>query len=113
MLYPGEGTFQHRAILAGAGRKLAGRATARGGAQEALEELVEQARHNGRTVISSEFSTTSTATAGAMIGDLGGAQRVSVAVTFDPSARSSLGLAAAAQGRLHRAVQPVPQDGLR
>ncbi len=84
VLYPGEGTFQHRAILAGAGRKYGWQGDgAREVPKKHWEELVEQARHNGRTVISSEFfDDVDPATAGAMIGDLGGAQRVSVAVTL-------------------------------
>ena len=67
------------------------------------EELVEQARHNSRTVISGEFlDDVDPATAGAMIGDLGGAQRVQRGGDLAIHRRDPpLGLAAAAEGRLH------------
>ena len=82
--YPGTGTFQHRAILAGADRKYGWQ---NNGAREVprkhWDDLVAQSAFDGRTVVSSEFlDDVDEATARRMIDDLGGPQRVRVVVTL-------------------------------
>ena len=82
--YPGSGTFQHRAILAGADRKYGWQ---NNGAREVPKkywnDLVQQARFDGRTIVSSEFlDDVDPDTARRMIDELGGPQRVRVVVTL-------------------------------
>ena len=82
--YPGEGTFQHRAALAGAGRRYGWQ---NNGAREVpkkyWDELVAQSAFDGRTVVSSEFlDDIDETTARRMIDDLGGPSRVRVVITL-------------------------------
>ncbi len=82
--YPGTTTFQHRAILAGSGRKYGWQGN---GAREVPKkhwtDLVAQVDHPGRTVISSEFlDDVDVDTAGRMIDELGGAAKVNVVITL-------------------------------
>ncbi len=82
--YPGDGTFHHRAILAGADRKYGWQ---NNGAREVprkyWDELVAEAAFGGRTIVSSEFlDDVDETTARRMIDDLGGPQRVRVVVTL-------------------------------
>lgn len=84
--YPGTSTFQHGAVLAGAGRTHGWQEdTPEQISSQPWEELVKQARYDGRTVISSEFfDDLDEATARRMIDQLGGPQRVRIAVTLRP-----------------------------
>lgn len=82
--YPGTDTFQHRAIFAGTGTVYGWQDR---GAQEVprrhWDDMVAQARYDGRTVISSEFlDDVDPATARRLIDDLGGPERVRVVVTL-------------------------------
>ncbi|HQR80156.1 MAG TPA: hypothetical protein PLT68_08055, partial [Actinomycetota bacterium] len=82
--YPGSDTFQHRAIFAGAGTVYGWQDR---GAQAVprrhWDEMVAQARYDGRTVISSEFlDDVDPATARRLIDDLGGPGRVRVVITL-------------------------------
>lgn len=82
--YPGTGTFQHRAILAGSGRRYGWQGD---GAREVpmkhWTDLVAQVGHPGRTVISSEFlDDVDVDTARRMIDELGGVAKVNVVVTL-------------------------------
>jgi hypothetical protein len=84
VLYPGSGTFQHRPILAGADRMYGWQ---NNGAREVPKkywnDLVQEARSDGRTIISSEFlDDVDPETARRMIDELGGPQRVRVVVTL-------------------------------
>lgn len=82
--YPGTGTFHHRAVLGGADRKYGWQNNgARAVPRKHWDELVAEARFDGRTIVSSEFlDDVDEATARRMIDDLGGPQRVRVAVTL-------------------------------
>lgn len=82
--YPGSSLYHHRAVLAGAGRTYGWQGD---GAREVPRkhwlELVGQADHDGRTVISSEFlDDLEPEVARRMVDDLGGAGRVNVVVTL-------------------------------
>jgi hypothetical protein len=82
--YPGASTFQHRAVLAGAGRTF--------GWQEAQREDISRAEWDtlvaqatGTAVISSEFfDDLEVDTARRMVSDLGGSTRVRVVITLRP-----------------------------
>lgn len=78
--YPGSGTYQHTAVLAGAGRTYGWQRDAE--VPEGLwEDLVSQAR--GRSIISSEFlDDVAPEVASRMVEDLGGPQRVRVVITL-------------------------------
>ncbi len=82
--YPGSSTYHHRAVLGGAGKAYGWQD--RGAQQmprEAWDAMVEQARFNGRTIISSEFLDNVDPQVGAaMIQDLGGPDRVHVVITL-------------------------------
>lgn len=82
--YPGSDTFQHRAIFAGAGTVYGWQDKgAKAVPKRHWDDLVAQARYDGRTVISSEFlDDVDPATARRLIDDLGGPQRVRVVVTL-------------------------------
>lgn len=82
--YPGEGTFQHMAVLAGAERKRGWREK---GAvkpdKQHWNELVAQTQWPGRTIVSSEFlDDVDLKAARRVVEDLGGPQRVRVVVTL-------------------------------
>jgi len=82
--YPGNDTFQHRAIFAGTGTVYGWQES---GTREVpkrhWEELVAQAAYEGRTVISSEFlDDVDVDTARRIVDDLGGPARVRVVITL-------------------------------
>ena len=82
--YPGTSTYQHRAIMGGAGKAYGWQDR---GAKEVprktWDALVSQSRFKGRTIISSEFLDNVEADVAArMVADLGGPQRVRVVVTL-------------------------------
>lgn len=82
--YPGTSTYQHRAIMGGAGKAYGWQDR---GAKEVprktWDALVAQARFSGRTIVSSEFLDNVEAdVAQRMVDDLGGRDRVSVVVTL-------------------------------
>ncbi len=82
--YPGEGEFQHSAVLAGAGRTFGWQdESAPPVSRQKWDDLVAGAR--GTAVISSEFfDNLEVETATRMINELGGPARVRVVVTLRP-----------------------------
>lgn len=82
--YPGKGTYQHNAVLAGANRPFGWRDN---GAVEHPKKhwnrLLKQAKWDGRTIVSSEFLDDVRPEVGAdVIEQLGGVDKVRVAVTL-------------------------------
>jgi hypothetical protein len=81
--YPGTGTYQHAAVLAGAGKRYGWKRDSEEVPRKLWDRLVAQA--GGRSVISSEFfDDLEPDVAARMIADLGGPQRVRVVVTLRP-----------------------------
>ncbi len=82
--YPGTRTYHHKAILAGANRPYGWRENgAKVPPKRHWNKMLREADYEGRTIISSEFlDDISAQTAAKVIEDLGGPQRVHVAVTL-------------------------------
>lgn len=78
--YPGTGTYQHAAVLAGAGRRYGWKRDSRDVPRKLWDDLVQQA--SGRSIISSEFfDDLEPEVAARMVADLG-TTRVKVVVTL-------------------------------
>lgn len=81
--YPGSGTYQHAAVLAGAGKRYGWKRDSEEVPRKLWDKLVADAR--GRSIISSEFfDDLEPDVAARMVEDLGGRQRVRVVVTLRP-----------------------------
>jgi hypothetical protein len=79
--YPGSGTYQHAAVLAGAGKRYGWKRDSEEVPRKLWERLVADARD--RSIISSEFfDDLEPEVARRMVDDLGGPQRVRVVVTL-------------------------------